>query len=208
MNKMKKKSGFTLIEVLIAMLVLSLGLLGLAGIQARSLKNNVSAYNRAQATQLAYDMADRIRANVVETKKSSKSNPATSAYEIATTASATLNKFAACNSAPGCTAAQLVQNDLSEWNGAIKRTFPGVKADGQITFKEKTLVIKTGVSPDPDSKIKVGIMTISVSWDDNRDGEIDKGQGGNRVDCDSDSDSVKYCDPSFQMSFQLWSVEA
>ncbi|MCX7101946.1 MAG: type IV pilus modification protein PilV, partial [Methylobacter sp.] len=61
---MKQTAGFTLIEVLIAMLVLAVGLLGLAGLQATSLKSNQSAYNRSQATQLAYDLADRMRANV------------------------------------------------------------------------------------------------------------------------------------------------
>jgi type IV pilus assembly protein PilV len=44
---MNKNAGFTLIEVLIAMLVLAVGLLGLAGLQATSLKNNQSAYNHA-----------------------------------------------------------------------------------------------------------------------------------------------------------------
>src|SRR5664280_455779 len=60
---MNKNSGFTLLEVLIAMLVLAVGLLGLAGLQATSLRNNQSAYNRSQATQLAYDLADRMRNN-------------------------------------------------------------------------------------------------------------------------------------------------
>ena len=63
LNLMNKNTGFTLIEVLIAMLVLAVGLLGLAGLQATSLKNNQSAYNRSQATQLAYDIADRMRSN-------------------------------------------------------------------------------------------------------------------------------------------------
>lgn len=56
--------GFTLIEILVAMVVLSLGLLGLAGLQAVSLSNNQTAYYRSIATQQAYDMADRIRANL------------------------------------------------------------------------------------------------------------------------------------------------
>jgi type IV pilus assembly protein PilV len=186
MNKIKNKSGFTLIEVLIAMLVLSVGLLGLAGIQARSLKNNVSAHNRAQAIQLAYDIADRIRANVVETKRSAKSNPATSTY-----ATATPKKIIACNSSPGCSSAQLVQNDLFEWEVAINDAFPDIKNNWDIKFREKPpFVIKTGISPIPDSKIKVGIVTISVSWDDDRDGVIANN------------------DPDFKMSFQLWSVEA
>ena len=60
---MNKNTGFTLIEVLIAMIILAVGLLGLAGLQATSLRNNQSAYNRSVATQLAYDIADRMRAN-------------------------------------------------------------------------------------------------------------------------------------------------
>ena len=59
-----KNTGFTLIEVLIAMLVLAGGLLGLAGLQATSLSNGQSAYNRSQATQLAYQLADNMRANI------------------------------------------------------------------------------------------------------------------------------------------------
>jgi len=49
---MNRSGGFTLIEVLIAALVLAVGLLGLAGLQAASIKNNLSAYKRSQATQL------------------------------------------------------------------------------------------------------------------------------------------------------------
>lgn len=55
--------GFTLIEVLIAVLVLSIGLLGLAGLQAVSIRMNHGAYMRSQATNLAYEIADSMRAN-------------------------------------------------------------------------------------------------------------------------------------------------
>lgn len=58
-----KQSGFTLLEVLVAMLVLSIGLLGLAGLMASSMRNNQSAYHSTQATWLAYDILDRMRAN-------------------------------------------------------------------------------------------------------------------------------------------------
>ena len=57
--------GFTLLEVLIAIVVLSFGLLGLAGIQAVGIKNTTDANLRTLAIQQAYDMADRIRANTV-----------------------------------------------------------------------------------------------------------------------------------------------
>ena len=55
--------GFSLLEVLIAVLILSIGLLGLAALHATSLKANHGAYHKSQATFLAYDMVDRLRAN-------------------------------------------------------------------------------------------------------------------------------------------------
>ncbi|MCQ4262306.1 type IV pilus modification protein PilV [Stutzerimonas stutzeri] len=55
--------GATLIEVLVAMLILSVGLLGLASMQMTALQSNQSAYYRSQATVLAYDIIDRMRAN-------------------------------------------------------------------------------------------------------------------------------------------------
>ncbi|WP_132976018.1 type IV pilus modification protein PilV [Thiobaca trueperi] len=58
-----RQRGFTLIEVLIAALVLSVGLLGLAGLQSVSLKLNQGSYLRTQATNLAYEITDAMRAN-------------------------------------------------------------------------------------------------------------------------------------------------
>ncbi len=54
--------GATLIEVLVSVVVLAIGLLGMAGMQTQSLKGNHSAHLRSQATLLAADVADRIRA--------------------------------------------------------------------------------------------------------------------------------------------------
>lgn len=56
-------SGLTLLEVLIAVVILSIGLLGLAGLQTTSLKFSTSAYYRTQATALAYGLADRMRSD-------------------------------------------------------------------------------------------------------------------------------------------------
>lgn len=59
---MRKQTGSSLLEVLVAMVILAFGLLGLAGLQLNSVKSSHSAYLRSQATLLAYDMADRMRA--------------------------------------------------------------------------------------------------------------------------------------------------
>lgn len=59
----RRSKGLTLIEVLVALIVLSIGILGLATLQTQSLSFNNAASQRSQATALAYDMADKMRAN-------------------------------------------------------------------------------------------------------------------------------------------------
>ncbi len=56
-------SGFSLLEALITAIVLAVGLLGMAGLQGRTLGSNHSSYLRSQAVIMAYDMMDRMRAN-------------------------------------------------------------------------------------------------------------------------------------------------
>jgi type IV pilus assembly protein PilV len=60
---MGNSMGFSLLEVMITLLILSVGLLGLAGLQAQSLRFNHFAFMRGQSSMLAYAMADRMRAN-------------------------------------------------------------------------------------------------------------------------------------------------
>lgn len=55
--------GFSLLEVLIALLIFSFGLMGLAALQSFSVKNNQSSNFRSQATVLAYQIIDAMRAN-------------------------------------------------------------------------------------------------------------------------------------------------
>lgn len=62
-NMFKKSDGMSLIEILIAVLVLSIGVLGLAALQGFSLQSNQNAYYRTQATNIAYEVADFIRAD-------------------------------------------------------------------------------------------------------------------------------------------------
>jgi type IV pilus assembly protein PilV len=139
-----KNTGFTLIEVLIAMLVLGVGLLGLAGLQASSLRNTQSAYNRSLATEVAYDLADRMRANITEAR-----NYGTSAYITINTSSATYQ--ASCYSASGCGGNIMANNDLYQSSLAVTSNLPS----GVVGI--------TVVAP---------IFTITVTWDDNHDGVV------------------------------------
>jgi type IV pilus assembly protein PilV len=60
---MHRQTGSGLLEVLVAVLVLSLGLLGLAGLQARTLQQNQSSLQRSQAVLLSYSILDSLRAD-------------------------------------------------------------------------------------------------------------------------------------------------
>ncbi|WP_281645616.1 type IV pilus modification protein PilV [Parendozoicomonas sp. Alg238-R29] len=58
-----KKNGFTLIEVLVALVVLSIGILGMLGMQAYSLQSNLSAEHRTQASIITMDLVERMRSD-------------------------------------------------------------------------------------------------------------------------------------------------
>jgi len=60
----KSQRGVTLVEAMIALLVISIGLLGIASLQLTAMSQNTSALNHSQAVWIAYNMSDRIRANI------------------------------------------------------------------------------------------------------------------------------------------------
>jgi len=84
----KFQSGITMIEVLVATLILSIGLLGLAGLQANSLRANHSAYIRSQAILIAGDAMDRMRGNRSATLNGDYNQSLTSTVPTSTTTTA------------------------------------------------------------------------------------------------------------------------
>jgi len=95
----RKNAGFSMIEVLITIVILMIGLLGLAGLQTKALTAQMEAYQRSQALILLKDMVDRISAN--------RKNAASYVTE--------LNSAASCPAA-GATVASV---DLNEWCNAL-----------------------------------------------------------------------------------------
>lgn len=95
-----------MLEVMVSIVIISFGLLGLAGLQITGLRNNHSSHLRSVATQQAYDMAERVRANQAGVKAGNYDNVST-----VTTSNTCITAVA-----PGCTAAQLAIQDVFEWN--------------------------------------------------------------------------------------------
>jgi len=143
-NQQTQNTGFSLIEVLVSMVVLSIGLLGLAGMQANGLKSNHSAYLKTQATTMAGDMMDRIRANMEGVR--------TGSYNSISLSPNTSNPYSdpACLSS-GCSAAQLAQYDAYDWGEALASILPS--GSGRVT----------GAGDG-------SMFTITVMWDNARTG--------------------------------------
>lgn len=98
--------GFTLLEVMVALVIFSIGLIGLAGMQGLSLQNNQVAYKRTIATQLVSDMANRIR-----------NNPA-GAYSG--TIPGTAPTTSCVGPAANCNVIEMTDHDLFEWDQTLK----------------------------------------------------------------------------------------
>ncbi|MGB5671482.1 MAG: type IV pilus modification protein PilV [Sedimenticolaceae bacterium] len=122
--------GFTLLEVLVALIVLSIGLLGLSGLQTTGLRGNHSALLRSEATMLANDILDRMRANRTEALKE------TGGYNIAFADSAA---SAACSA--NCLPAQVANADLFQWRSYVER-LPGGQGQVDVTSGVATISIQ------------------------------------------------------------------
>lgn len=116
-----KQSGFGLTEILVTVVLLAIGLLGLASLQGVSLNRNNDSYYRQQAVMLAYDIADRMRANMVGVRNPTNNN-ATS-YHMSSTS---IPSAVSCST--NCTSAQLANNDISEWGTSVANRLPGGSA--------------------------------------------------------------------------------
>lgn len=111
-----RQRGFTLLEVLITMVILAVGLLGLAKLQVAGLRFTHDSYLRSQATAHAYDLVDRVRANPDGLADGNYTNPQTASTDCL---------------AEACTSAQLAAYDMNEWQTTIQTGLPG--GTGAIT---------------------------------------------------------------------------
>ncbi len=107
MVAMHAQRGFTLIEVLVTVVLLSIGLLGLAGLQMSGIRGGQQALASSNVYALAWDMADRIRAN--------PSGVEAGHYDaLVTPAAAAPNCIAS-----GCGPDDLATLDFKEWRDAL-----------------------------------------------------------------------------------------
>ena len=147
MKSRNSEQGFTLLEVMLSVLILGVGLLGVITLQARSLQYNQQAYLYSQASFLANDIAERMRAN----------SNAVDAYQIdfdedvegvTTTKCLTMD----------CDANDFALWDLKIWKESIEAALPS--GDGSITKIGDQFVISTQFD---DSRGNDALRQISIT---------------------------------------------
>jgi type IV pilus assembly protein PilV len=116
MHRVEKQKGFTLLEVMIALLVFSMGLLGMAGLLTLSVKTTHVAYQRTQASFLAQAMADRMRANVMGIWSGK--------YAVTGAATSPTLPWATDCTAATCSVADVAKRDLEIWDYQLSQFLP------------------------------------------------------------------------------------
>jgi len=141
-------NGFTLIEVLISMVILAVGLLGLAVLQGVALRDNRDAYFYSQASLLAYEMSDRIKANpaywAIQDDGSLNVIPLP-------------NQGSGCSSSGSiCTPAELAAFDMYYWEDSARKILPAPSNDQIVS------VVRDSCTGEFSADISV--LCLTVSW--------------------------------------------
>jgi len=110
-NHLRVSRGFTLIEVLIALFILAVGILGIIGLQLFAKQNNFDSVQRTAAATLATDIVERMRMN-----KSALADYISTKEPVA--APAAIPTDCAASGTP-CTPSELAQHDLNTWYSLI-----------------------------------------------------------------------------------------
>lgn len=135
--------GYSLIEVLVALVVLSIGMLGISALSLTSLKTNRDALLRTRATILASDLANRIRANSTATNYTSLMQT-----DVTTTNSCTQNDGTVPTS---CTPDNLANDDIFLWQQALNSN------EGGLPNGNGTLTVDNSTNPPT--------YRITIQWD-------------------------------------------
>ncbi|MFV0478310.1 MAG: type IV pilus modification protein PilV [Parahaliea sp.] len=155
----RSQEGFTLIEVLVAVLILSVGVLGVAAMQVMSVEANRGAFYRSQALHIGAEILDAIRAN-----PSARTNYVVGINKDSSTGMAAISDPGCAASAMGCSAEDMAKVDLREWANHF------INVDGMSDYRPTLPGGNAQIQMDGD------LFTVTVGWrqrvfdDDDSDG--------------------------------------
>lgn len=153
-STLQRQRGLTLIESLVAIFVAALGVLGIIGVQMRTLSDTQTTVRRAQAIRLIEDLSERMK---VHPNALSVLSDYTSGW---TTSLPTPDAGRDCGSNT-CNMSQLAAYDLAEWKQSVQRSLP---------LGDANLFIAPGDSTNVDNRRQLGVM---ISWRENERSDAD-----------------------------------
>jgi type IV pilus assembly protein PilV len=124
------ENGFTLIEILVSIVILSFGLLGMVGIQALALKSNADAKLQSSAVRLGRELGDMMRGNkAIALKKTPAENPYLIEKDFSITNTDTVNNEPCFSDGPSlCTTPlKIAQWEIDDWAARLNKEFPGAR---------------------------------------------------------------------------------
>ena len=142
LDSARRRHGFSLIEVLVAVLVVAVGVLGVAGLQLVTMRANTGSMMRTQANEYAYSIIDRMRANRGAN------------YQIAMNASAPV---AADCSAAACSTDQMAAFDLANWLAQVAQLPSG---DGSVAVAANVVTVTLQWDDDNDPNNALTTMVV------------------------------------------------
>ena len=158
MQVLSRQRGISLIEVMMAVLIFSIGLIGLASLMVMATRSNHAAYLRTQVTYLAHNMADRMSANPIGVWSNSYNS---TAYPLSVTQD--------CSA--GCSPAELAKYDQQMWSNQL-RTFLPPGATAQITCAPGTGGFNPVSAGQVDKRPPYGgTCAMSITWGERSAGD-------------------------------------
>ena len=156
-------AGFTLLEVLITLIILAVGMLGLANLQSKIHVTEIESYQRAQAVLLLQDMVDRINSN--------RSTTAMAVYADGTVLGTDTDEDCADATLAAITPAtkRLAATDRCQWSAALTGASE-TRTSGGVTSNVGAMIGARGCIEEvqaPDNAVGVctpGIYRVTVAW--------------------------------------------
>lgn len=121
----ERAAGFTIIEVLVAMLVLAIGVIGSSAMQLTALRTRHQSSLLSNAVQLGSSMLDTMRANARQMQLSDVDNPYLGLDDDGSAPAAPAMSGASCFAPAECDSAQLAAFDIAQWQRQLRASLPG-----------------------------------------------------------------------------------
>ncbi len=144
-------AGFTLIEVMVALIVLVLGVLGAAAMTLSAIRDSKQSGLRSQASAMAYELSDLMRAN-------------SSGNEAIFTGGAP-SSVAACWSAAGCLPSEMAKNDYFEWRAKLTGV-NGLPNSAAVICRDAANLASNAASYATCDNLPASPLVVKMKWDE------------------------------------------